>query len=177
MALPTVMFIRHAEKPEKSEKGVTRAGEPDEHSLSVRGWTRAGALAAFFSRNLSDSPATTPGRVIATKPSADYKSKREHDTAVPTAHRLGLDIESVNIPGHYDHLATDIQHAGIPTLVVWHHGSIPSFVSAFPVSNSDDVPNSWPDDRFDVIWVLMDAGDHYLWHQMEQRLLEGDALD
>jgi hypothetical protein len=176
MPLPTVMFIRHAEKPEKSEKGVTHDGEHDEHSLSVRGWTRAGALAALFTNSDSRDLLQQPERIIATEPDHAYKSKREHDTALPTANRLGLDIEATTIPDDYATLTTSITGSGTPTLVVWHHGSIPAFISALPVSNTEEVPISWPEDRFDLIWVLHPEGSSYTWHQVKQELLEGDAL-
>ena len=169
-----IMFIRHAEKPERAEKGVTPDGEHDEHSLSVRGWTRAGALAALFA-NTRD-PLAQPARVIATAPSHSYKSKRERDTALPTADRLGLAIDSMEVPEDYGQLVDEIHSSSKPTLIVWHHGSIPAFVRSFPLVNPDQVPATWPEDRFDLIWVLSPAGEEYEWQQMEQRLLHGDAL-
>jgi len=167
------MFIRHAEKPEKQQKGVTPDGEHDEHSLSVHGWTRAGALAALFGGG--HPGVTTPGRIIATAPNDSYKSKREHDTALPTAKRLGIAIEATPIPADYEHLAADIQRGDRPTLIVWHHGSIPDFVRAFPISNPSDVPSTWPEERFDVIWALEPEGDTFRWQTIPQQLLEGDA--
>lgn len=172
---PTVMFIRHAEKPDKDHKGVTPDGEHDEHSLSVRGWTRAGALAALFSENTSRSGLTIPARIIATAPSHSYKSKREHDTALPTAQRLDLPIESVSIPDDYAKLVADIQTAAQPTLVVWHHGSIPDFIAGFDVSNVDAIPRTWPEDRFDLVWVLWPKDGSYIWGAVPQGLLKGDA--
>ena len=43
-----IMLVRHGEKPGEGSPphGVNKHGERDEHSLSVQGWTRAGALAA-----------------------------------------------------------------------------------------------------------------------------------
>lgn len=168
-----IMFIRHAEKPDKAEKGVTPDGEHDEHSLSVRGWTRAGALAAMFAN--TDEPLAPPARIIATAPSHSYKSKREHDTALPTANRLGVTIDSQPIPDNYSRLVDDLTHSDEPALIVWHHGSIPSFVHAFPLSNDDQVPESWPEDRFDLIWILEPDSSTYRWREYEQALLHGDA--
>ncbi len=172
---PTVMFIRHAEKPDKDHKGVTPDGEHDEHSLSVRGWTRAGALAALFSEHTSRSGLTIPARIIATAPSHSYKSKREHDTALPTAQRLDLPIESTSIPDGYAELVADIRAADQPTLVVWHHGSIPDFIAGFDVSNVDAIPRTWPEDRFDLVWVLSPKDSSYIWGAVPQGLLKGDA--
>src|ERR687887_596933 len=44
------MLIRHAEKPPDSPPpyGVSDDGQPDAQSLTIRGWQRAGALAALF---------------------------------------------------------------------------------------------------------------------------------
>ena len=175
MANSPIMFIRHAEKPQKQQKGVTPDGEHDEHSLSVQGWTRAGALAVLFSHTTEDSGITPPARIIATAPSHSYRSKREHDTALPTAKRLGITIEATPIPADYEHLAVDIQQGDRPTLIVWHHGSIPDFVRAFPISNPSDVPSTWPEERFDVIWALDPEGDTFRWRTIPQQLLEGDA--
>lgn len=171
--MPAIMFIRHAEKPEKAEKGVTPEGEHDDHSLSVRGWTRAGALAALFAN--TRAPLAQPARVIATAPSHSYKSKREHDTALPTADRLGLTIDAVSVPEDYSSMVSDIHASSDPTLIVWHHGSIPAFIRAFPLTNVDEVPHAWPEDRFDLIWVLSPVGNSYEWSQIEQHLLQGDA--
>lgn len=170
-----IMFIRHAEKPDKAEKGVTPDGEHDEHSLSVRGWTRAGALAALFAN--TRSPLALPARVIATAPSHSYKSKREHDTALPTANRLGLTIDAREVPEDYAQLVQELHSSSEPTLIVWHHGTIPDFVRSFPLTNADQVPSAWPEDRFDLIWILSPSDDHYEWQQVEQRLLDGDVLD
>lgn len=168
-----IMFIRHAEKPEKAEKGVTPDGEHDEHSLSVRGWTRAGALAALFAN--TRAPLARPTQVIATAPSHSYKSKREHDTALPTADRLGLKIDAHQVPEDYSTLVDRLRDSSDTTLIVWHHGSIPAFIRSFPLVNLNDVPHEWPEDRFDLIWVLTPQGDAYEWHQVEQDLLQGDA--
>jgi broad specificity phosphatase PhoE len=175
--MQTIMFIRHAEKPEKAEKGVTPDGEHDEHSLSVRGWTRAGALAALFANTSGRQHLVEPARVIATAPSHSYKSKREHDTALPTAERLNLKIDAIEVPEKYTQLVEELQTSSSPALIVWHHGTIPDFIRSFPLTNASEVPEAWPEDRFDLIWVLSPSGDGYEWHQAEQQLLQGDAFN
>ncbi|MEY4015909.1 MAG: hypothetical protein RIS46_905, partial [Actinomycetota bacterium] len=49
------MFIRHGEKPGEHgpPHGINHDGEHDPHSLSLRGWTRAGALAGLLARGPS----------------------------------------------------------------------------------------------------------------------------
>ena len=96
----TIMIICHAEKPPVPPAspppfGVTLDGTRDEHSLSVRGWQRAGALVSFFATSRSVSPsirapqfiyavkvdddderARTTQRVKALAPKARERSKR-----------------------------------------------------------------------------------------------------
>lgn len=173
------MFIRHAEKPDHSQHGVTRAGEHDDHSLSVHGWTRAGALAALFSHvsGSTHHSIVQPERILATSPSHDYKSKREHDTALPTAERLNLHIESHEVPDDYQALVDNITKDGKPTLIVWHHGTMPQFIRSFPITNIDAVPRHWPEDRFDLIWVLRPEGDGWTFSEVAQDLLVGDESE
>jgi broad specificity phosphatase PhoE len=176
-----VMFIRHGEKPgdDGPPHGINHDGEHDPHSLSVRGWTRAGALTGLFAYapTASHPHIVVPERLVATKFTSDYRSRREVDTAAPLARRLGIPIDE-----DYDHsqakaLSRSILDVPRPTLVVWHHGSMPDLLGHFPISNSDDVPHRWPHDRFDLIWVLVripDSGE-YRFMSVEQGLLEGDA--
>ncbi len=154
-----IMFVRHGEKPGEGTKphGVNHHGEHDEHSLSVQGWTRAGALAGLFAHAPSHAHPhiVRPGRVIATRPTEEAKSKREIHTASPTAHRLKLKIEDGQTHGNEAELAHEILSRPEPTLVVWHHGTMAKIVHHFPLANPDDVPKHWPDERFDLIWLLL----------------------
>lgn len=152
------MFVRHAEKPahKSAPYGVNKHGEPDDHSLSPRGWSRAGALAALFSHAplQSHGGLTRPTRVFATGPSHQTKSHREIDTANPTAERLDVTLETKFTHGEEPELAKEILTSAEPTLVVWHHGELPHLLSQFKIINSDGVPSAWPEDRFDLVWVL-----------------------
>ena len=180
MAPGTVMFLRHAEKPadDGPPLGVDQHGQTDPHSLSVRGWTRAGALAALFDHVPSPDRAglARPHRVIATKATHEYKSKRERDTAAPTAARLGVDVED-----QFSHSDTEAAAASIladdrDALVVWHHGSMPQLLAQFPLADPDAVPKAWPDDRFDLIWCLRRTPDgDYAFSVAAQDLLADDA--
>ena len=175
-----VMFIRHGEKPgdDGPPHGINHKGENDPHSLSVRGWTRAGALAALFAH----APYPThpnvvmPKRIVATKATDGYKSKREVDTATPLAHRLALTVDQ-----SFDHeqaaeLSESILADGRSTLVVWHHGSVTDVIAKFPVANTSDIPHRWPEDRFDLIWVLtkQPGETEYHFDVVAQQLLDGD---
>ena len=175
-----VMFIRHGEKPGEDgpPHGINHHGEHDPHSLSVRGWTRAGGLAGIFAQAPTPSHPTivAPARIVATRPSQEAKSRREYDTAEPLARRLDIDVDDDHEHGHEHRLRDSILGDPRPTLVVWHHGTMAHLVRGFPISNGEDVPHSWPDDRFDLIWILArDADDEeYEFSVAAQSLLDGD---
>lgn len=177
-----IMFIRHGEKPadDGPPHGVNEHGEHDPHALSVRGWTRAGALAALFAHAPSavHPHIVQPGRVIATRASDEAKSRRELDTARPTADRLGITLEDSHSHGEEKEVATEILARPDTSLVVWHHGALAQLVGHFPVVNASDVPDHWPEERFDLIWVLVQepsAPLAYRFAVVPQGLLVGDA--
>ena len=133
-----IMFVRHGEKPGEGTKphGVNHHGEHDGHSLSVLGWIRAGALAGLFAHAPSRAHPhiVRPGRIIATRPTEEAKSKREIHTAAPTAQRLKLEIEDAHTHGHEADLATEVLARPDSVLVVWHHGTMAKIVRHFPVA-------------------------------------------
>lgn len=173
------MLIRHAEKPDKDQgsRGVTSEGEHDEHSLSVRGWTRAGALAALFAHvpTASHVGLTTPRRILATMPSHSAHSHREVDTATPIAERLGLKVELPHGRADVAALAADLLASDDDALVVWHHGALPGVFKHLPLTSDTTAPSTWPDDRFDLVWLLTREADGYSFAVVEQGLLAGDA--
>jgi len=153
-----IMFVRHGEKPGEGTKphGVNHHGEIDEHSLSVKGWTRAGGLAGLFAHAPSKAHPhiVRPGRIFATRPTHEAKSKREMHTAEPTAKRLKLEIVDSHTHGNEEDMVKEVLSRPEPVLIVWHHGTLAKLVSHFPIVNAADVPKHWPDERFDLIWVL-----------------------
>jgi len=175
-----VMFIRHGEKPgdDGPPHGINHKGETDPHSLSVRGWTRAGALAALFAHAPYDTHpnVVVPARIVATKSTDGYKSKREVDTATPLAHRLDRPVDQDFDHEHAAELAASILSDPRNTLVCWHHGSMPDVIAKLPVSNRAEIPSHWPEDRFDLIWVLSKAPGESDYHfdVAAQNLLDGD---
>lgn len=176
------MCLRHGEKPGEHglPHGVKHSGETDAHSLSVRGWTRAGALAGLLALvpTTSHPSLVVPGRIFATKSTREYHSKREVATATPLAQRLNLDVNDDFVHGHEKQLSEALLAESSPALVVWHHGSLPELMGHFQISNAADVPREWPEDRFDLIWVLTRNGDgeQYRFDVVEQGLLHGDAI-
>src|SRR5437764_2263699 len=88
-----IMIIRHAEKPAGSHAplGIDADGNPDPHSLTVGGWTRAGSLVALIAHG------TGTTRQGLARPTVVYaaggtggEGQRPRETVTPLAARLGL---------------------------------------------------------------------------------------
>ena len=175
-----IMLVRHGEKPGEGSPphGVNHHGERDEHSLSVQGWTRAGALASLFAHapSASHPHVVRPGRIFATRPTHKAKSEREMHTATPTAHRLKVHVDDSHTHGNEEDLVKAVLGRPEAALIVWHHGTLAKLVSHFPIVNSDDVPKHWPDERFDLIWVLerQPGAEKYRFVVVPQMLLADD---
>ncbi len=80
-----IMFVRHGEKPGEGSRphGVNHHGEIDEHSLSVQGWTRAGALAGLFAH----APSRVPSPCRATGPNIRNPAEPRSEEQARDAHR------------------------------------------------------------------------------------------
>jgi len=92
-----IMIVRHAEKPTtvNDEHGVRPDGEHDRHSLTVRGWTRAGALVGLFAPRHGE-PKTSlarPAAIYAASHAGDG-SRRPIQTVTPLAEWLELPVHS-----------------------------------------------------------------------------------
>jgi hypothetical protein len=99
------------------------------------------------------------------------------NTATPTANRLKLTIEDSHTHGNEKDLVNDVLGRPQSTLIVWHHGTLAELVGHFPVVNSEEIPKCWPDDRFDLIWVLVrqpGAEPKYRFIAVPQMLLADD---
>lgn len=153
-----ILLTRHAEKPDPhlGSAGVDRHGRTDPHSLSVRGWQRAGAMAALLAHapQAAHESIVKPQRIIATGPSKKARSRREVDTATPIAERLGLRVIESHSHGQIPALVAEVLDDPTPALVVWHHGEIPQVALALGADPAQ-VPAAWPDHRFDLLWVLV----------------------
>ena len=119
-----IMLIRHAEKPlhpTSSPHGVNPDGQADPHSLTVKGWIRAGALVELFAPSRGDSPAELrrPDTIYASAHAGGH-SKRSLQTVGPLAARLGLEVVKRYAAGDEAHLARD-QEPPRRHLVAWHH--------------------------------------------------------
>jgi broad specificity phosphatase PhoE len=178
-----LMLIRHAEKPVNPPPGgVNEQGTPDSHSLTPRGWQRAGALVPFFvlpdKAKGIESPAIlyaagVGGAAFVIDGEDASKSERPQQTLLPLSERLAPNVPFITtfFLGQEAQLVADIQTRTGVVLVAWEHKHIPDIASAV----CPQAPQSWPDDRFDVVWILDQvAADGYAFNQVNQTLLSGD---
>jgi hypothetical protein len=177
MSDPVVIIVRHAEKPEPDgPHGVDHHGHPSGHGLTPRGWARSGALAARMAyAGRPDDVVVKPHRVYATATDPHHASDRPRLTAHGIAKRLEVEMRDHLGRGDEKTLASEVTAGGEPTLIVWDHGHIPALARAFPLAPATHVPDAWPDDRFDLFWVLTPGDDGYSLSIVPQELLAGDA--
>jgi broad specificity phosphatase PhoE len=175
-----VMLIRHAEKPIGGGPpfGVTDAGVVDPESLTPRGWQRAGALVRWFGGQAgrTGSGLPVPTHLFASRVGPGSSSRRPQQTLLPLAESLGLTVEATIPKPDVARLAAAILATDGVALVSWEHRLIPSMAAAL-TGQPSLTPASWPDDRFDVVWVLERAADGapFRFRQVLQRLLAGDS--
>jgi hypothetical protein len=165
-----VIVIRHAQKPTSHPKhlGVREDGTRDSESLTVRGWMHAGALAAVFG-----GPGAHPVEAHLDRPNfifaagsgkkqaiVDGKSatvgshsRRPVETVTPMAERLGLVPLTMYSKGEEQALVRDALSRQGVVLICWQHEDIPT-IGNLIVGNDVTVPQSWPEDRYDLIWVF-----------------------
>jgi broad specificity phosphatase PhoE len=197
MPMPTkIMVIRHAEKPDDQHEGVTSHGQSDKESLIVRGWQRAGALAALFdpaNGPLQNANLAVPKMIYAADPEAasatadddgkvGSKSKRPLQTITPLAERLGIK-DKVNVEftkGQEKQLADSVLAASGIVLISWQHQKIPDIAKHIVGTKppTKPIPTKWPGGRFDIVWVFTPPAapsDRWGFVQVPQQLLSGDA--
>lgn len=174
---PKIMFIRHAEKPDNPPpSGVNEDGKDHQHSLTVRGWQRAGALVPFFMeprRPGIATPATIFGAGTSDDPAVDpdvSKSLRAQETVAPLAAKSGVPFVT-NIPvGEEAQAIEAIKACDGVVLVAWEHKRIPRIAAGFLAN-----PPTWGD-RYDAVWVLDRQPDgSYGLSIVNQDVLPGDA--
>ncbi|MDQ1128923.1 hypothetical protein [Microbacterium sp. SORGH_AS_0888] len=176
---PLVMLIRHGEKPDDGGTlGVLPSGAADDHSLTVTGWTRAGALVDLFDPRTAAGPVpvrtglSRPAAVIAANPAG--ASRRPAQTVAPLAAALGVTLATDLAKGQEKDLAERLRRVTSPTLVSWEHEAIPAIVAHLGAVDPAP-PDAWPDDRFDLVWCFApNGGGSWSFAQMPQLLLAGD---
>jgi hypothetical protein len=155
---PTIMVIRHGEKPSGSTKGYTAptGGKEDSHSLTLQGWARAAAFVSVFKTALRPGLSTPSVIYAADGPVA---GERMRQTASLLAAALGLKVNLSFDKGQEAALAKALKAlpAGTQALVVWEHSRIPAIGKALG-KVSPKPPSAYPSDRFDVCWTYTADG-------------------
>lgn len=174
------MLIRHAEKPPDSGKphGVLFDGDMDGESLTVRGWQRAGALVQLFAPAdgvFADKRVAMPGYLYAAPSAKHGHSRRPQQTISALGDALGITLDTRFEKGQEGDLAVDVLGRSGVVLICWEHQHIPDIVRSI-VPGGDMAPSHWPDDRYDLVWVLdLDhASGQYTFAETQQQLLAGD---
>lgn len=179
MKAKKIMIVRHAEKPVDSGApyGVDINGNQDSESLIPRGWQRAGALVAFF--DPADGKLQNPGLAIpqhlyASGVGKHSNSLRPQETITPLSEKLGIKIDSKFKKGDGADMIKDAMGCDGIVLIAWEHQDIPQIANLI-LGNSTAAPQTWPGDRFDVVWIFDLQNDAYTFSQVPQRLLAGDS--
>ena len=175
-----IMVIRHAEKPSNSPPpyGVTLEGEREKESLTVRGWQRAGALASFFAPPndcFQDPELSRPQFLYASRFIRRNGSKRPIETITPLAEKTAIRINSNFSKDDVKNMLDEVFLCAGVVLICWQYEFIPK-IASYILGDRETSPQSWPEDRFDVVWVFdRDAAtDQYSFKQVTQNLLMGD---
>ena len=177
-----IMIIRHAEKHQHGvhDRGVTEDGRPAHHELTVRGWQRAAALVNFFAPHHplpKDSSIQTPKSIFASNATKESPSLRAIHTVGPLAEMLGIPVNRDYAEDEEEALAAVVTEAPSPVLIAWHHGQIVRLAKEIAGAHIG-CPRDWPDDRFDVVWILERHAAHksgWSFSQVAQCLLPGDC--
>jgi hypothetical protein len=161
------MLIRHAEKPDEAAKikGVTPNGDSDPEELTVRGWQRAGALIGMFVREGGNSALhglTAPTAIFASGVQHHSKSLRPQHAVAALAEKVGLQVNTAHLKGDEVALVADILRQDGIVLVAWEHEAIPQIANLI-AGNETICPQSWPGERFDVVWVFERSDDGSNW--------------
>lgn len=166
-----IQLIRHAEKPRDGEVGVAADGTPDPLSLSVAGWQRAGALVRAFAA--ATAPLARPRHLLAARPTEAHPSTRPLATLTPLAQALGVGVDSTwSADEDPDRVAAALRALDGPALVCWRHDTLPALADA--LLQRHEAPPHWPEERYDLVWIVQLDGPRWNLVQHPQRLLPGD---
>lgn len=175
-----IMVIRHAEKPSNSPPpyGVTDEGEHEDESLTIRGWQRAGALAALLAPpdgSPRDPALAEPRFIYASKPTKRNGSRRPLETVMPLAEKLAIRVNANFPKADYGEMLEEVFMCRGVVLVSWQHEFMP-LIANHILGDETTAPQEWPPERYDVIWVFDrdPTSGLYAFTQVPQSLLLGD---
>jgi len=161
-----IIFLRHAEKPEKGAE------------LNTQGWRRAAALPSLFERDPRILTHGTPVAIYAGAPAKAGGSVRSIQTMQATAKALHIPLIQSITRDQVDELVRTIlassAYEGKTVLVCWEHKKIPEMIRAFGWVNG---PARWKENVFDRLWILdFKNGKPVHFQDDPQGLLPGDSI-
>jgi hypothetical protein len=185
MSALTILIIRHAEKPEESwpGPGFTVNGVPDDKSLVIRGWQRAGSWSALFGTGRGSPDYPKPDLIYAADPNGTISpetSQRPFQTVTPLADRLGSrpPDTSCAVGEEVKLVEAVLSQTGV-VLIAWEHKAIARTI--LPRIAKDQsipgLPTKWDGNRFDVVLRFDRASPDSPWtfRQLFPCLLSGDS--
>ena len=157
-----VMIIRSAEE-----------APADARALSDVGRARASALASLFAPpgRLPKAGLDRPAAVYACAP-ADQRAPVV-DTVTPLAQRLRLTVITDFDDRQTAALVKRVVSQPGPTVICARNSETPTIARGFAPVNTTP-PDEWPANRFDVVWVLTQTTDGWLFTQIPELVLPGD---
>lgn len=190
MPADQIIVIRHAQKPTRKPKhqGIRENGTADPESLTVRGWQHAGSLAAvfagpggaeadplvgrpdvIFAAGTGKKKALIDGREVA----VGSRSKRPLQTITALAEALKLAPVTQYTKGEERALVADALERPGTVLICWQHQNIAA-IGNLIVGNDTTVPQTWPEDRYDLVYIFTRAEGAWTFRQLfHGRLLGG----
>jgi hypothetical protein len=93
----------------------------------------------------------------------------------PLAEKLAIKINK-DFPGSkVESMLEEVFLCKGTVLICWQREYLPQ-IAAHILGNKTRVPQVWPEDRFDLVWVFDRDGslDRFTFNQVPQRLLKGD---
>ena len=102
-------------------------------------------------------------------------SVRAQHTLTPLAQLLGLPISTQFRKGEERALAAAATSSSGTVLIAWEHKAICELANIL-MGNVQSTPQTWPDERFDIVWVFNADGAGWQFHQVPELVLPGDAV-
>ena len=92
-------------------------------------------------------------------------SRRPLQTVTEAAARLGLVPDTAHSRGEEAALAADALARDGTVLICWQHEDIPAIGRAIAGGDAG-VPDAWPGDRYDLIWIFDRKGKRWTFRQL-----------
>ena len=182
MPADRIIVMRHAQKQTQEPKhiGVREDGTADPESLTVRGWQHAGALAAVFAGPLLEASSALGARpdvifaagvgkkkvrVGGKEVEIGSHSRRPVQTVTPLAETLGLALVTTYTKGEEPVLVADALGRPGTVLICCQQENIVD-IGNLITGNNTTVPQSWPEEQYDVIYVFDRVGDVWSFRQV-----------